>query len=351
MAGLAGCGYQPGPGDVAWETDLRLFHATGDAYLVRNGTSAAICLDARFMVRSAGVPQVVTGIRTAMVTADGSVRWQSGVDSSVALPPALTDDAVFVVDTDGRLTSFDRREGSAAEPIPLPGEPTGLAADGRTALVSTDEGLVAFDEHGAEQWSTEQSSGAVAAADELVVAGETDGELVGREPTSGTERWRVADAAVDRPRMAVSDEYVYAASGVADGRLVALDRETGERDWVVEGIGAGHPLAVGGDLVLVSSAHTVGAYDRETGERRWESTRFGSPPAVGDEGAYGLTTDCEAFCLDPDGDVAWRSPIDAEQCGRTGARPVLLDGAVVVHAGASRVTAFRRRTGRRRSLL
>ena len=336
---------------MAWKTDLRLFTATGDAYLVGDGTAAAVCLDARFMVRSEGFPRPVTGIRTAMV-ADGTVRWQSGVDSSVALPPAVTDDAVLVVDRDGRLTSFDRREGDATEPRPLPGEPTGLASAGTTVAVSTDEGLVAFDDRGMEQWSTERPAGAVVADDDLVVASGADGELVGRDPASGEARWHVEDAAVERPRMAVSGEHVYVASGVADGRLVALDRGTGERDWTVEATGAGHPLAVGGDLVLVSSARTVAAYDRETGERRWESARFGSPPSVGDEGVYGLsTTECEAFCLDPDGAVAWRSPIDVEQCGRTGARPALLDGAVVVHAGDTRVTAFRRRTGKRRSVL
>ena len=94
--------------------------------------------------------------------------------------------------------------------------------------------------------------------------------------------------------VALYDDKVYA--GLLDGRLVALDRETGAVRWTVQTTPTGTdysvtgaPRVVGGKVIIGNSGAEygvrgyVGAYDAETGEQVWRTYTVPGDPSLGFE--------------------------------------------------------------------
>lgn len=354
--GLAGCGYQPGAGDLLWEASINAFYTTGSSTLVGDDRLGICCFDGNFTITGGIGPRTVTGIRVAAITPDGSFQWHSGVDGSLSLEPALSDTAVFVTDTDRQLHVFDREDGELTTSIDLDGDPTGLTATSDAALIVTDDGtLHATSPSGSDRWSNSlPSSGDVVATDDLAVVGCDDGTVLAVDLETAEERWRTSIDESQRVRCALENdaEAVLAVEGTtgADDRLLAIDLENGDHRWSVTAPRTTSAPAVGADLIALESDGTITAFDRASGEQQWEYAGVDSPPVVGAEGVYAITEGCEAVCIAPDGSVAWRSPIDDTQCSVSVTRPLLLETGVVCRTGQTRLRAFRRDPGDRYSV-
>lgn len=143
----------------------------------------------------------------------------------------------------------------------------------------------------------------------------TDHALFALSTTDGTDQWRVQLDAPAGDGPLVTDDRVYATAGFSTGftgvdyRVVAVDRESGERDWTFENRDADQfvqLIATTGGIVLVGrfddaigpTEAFVSGLDAESGQERWryetgdvlsgtadaDSFYVGSPAGV-----YGLT--------------------------------------------------------------
>lgn len=165
----------------------------------------------------------------------------AGTDEDfLTLTPAVTEQAVFAADLNGRVTRLDRargrREWRVDTGLRISG---GLYAGYGSVIFGTREGeVVALDvENGEEQWRVDVNSEVLAApvADgERVVVQTQDGHVVALDLQSGEQRWTF-DVSVPvltlrgTARPEISGDMVFA--GFASGRLVALDAASGVPAW------------------------------------------------------------------------------------------------------------------------
>ncbi|WP_049928951.1 outer membrane protein assembly factor BamB family protein [Halopiger goleimassiliensis] len=231
-----------------------------------------------------------------------------------------------------------------------------------------DGALVVVDESTGElEWEYplgERASGAPALVGESVLIGDADGMLARLERASGTVEWeRDLGAAVRTP--AVADGWCYVQCD--DGRVHAIDVETGERCWdadprgLLERLGwgddyetTGRPAVADGTVVVTTGvsrdSRTTGlvrALDRTSGERRWsqdlEGRLSGPPrsPAVADGNVYVTGRErLEAYAL-ADGEREWTFTT-----GYTTSAPAV--GEDVVYCCAKNVYAIDRDDGTER---
>lgn len=160
----------------------------------------------------------------------------------------------------------------------------------------------------------------VAAVDDRVFVGSTDGNVYAVDAESGDEEWRFPPEGQVRTTPAVADGMVYVAG--RDGGLSALERATGAHRWttlVDEGFVLSHPTVAGGSLYVASRRGELHAVDAATGDVRWRYELGGrglSSPAVGDGTIYvgwrgepsgpGPNEGGGIAALTPDGEEVWR---------------------------------------------
>ncbi|TXG79161.1 MAG: hypothetical protein E6R14_11545 [Thermomicrobiales bacterium] len=181
-------------GDLEWEVDLQ-----------KPSRGAPFVAD--------GMVFVTTGFDGGRIVAydaeTGAERWSVEDTDNPVTGPVLADGHLLVSFVDGELAAFDPATGQerwrvragvrdeAGDMDPWPGLP--LALDGTVYLSSNGFAgayTVAFDLHtGQELWSTptgDFSAGAPAIADDTLVLGSDSGDLLGLDPSTGVELWRVA---------------------------------------------------------------------------------------------------------------------------------------------------------------
>ncbi|MFO8113909.1 MAG: PQQ-binding-like beta-propeller repeat protein [Halorubrum sp.] len=294
VGALAGCGYRPGGGDLAWESSLagggllevddRWFLPAGDRLFVlrnRSGRTYDFESETWYDVENAAV--------TALDPA-GDTRLEAETERRAAGPPAVTETSIVAPVEGDRVTAIDREtaaldlddptvdeDGSEADerdPIRWQVDVDAASADGSTASAdgSTDDDLP-------------ENVDAVRASDRLVAAVVGDDVVVldaetGDRAFALSEAWPdgsdVGSLAVTPDRVAVDggDAWV-AVAGVGpdggsggDGTVLARFDPTGERrvarslsvevDW----------LAVfGGTLVARDSNERVTGYRRDLDRR------------------------------------------------------------------------------------
>lgn len=258
------------------------------------------------------------GVLRALDLESGALRWGYEAGAPLASSPAVAGDRVVAVDRVGVIHGVERGSGRVAwvvatgADLPLPwgregwdyftSSPTvvdGVAVvaggDGVLRRLRLEDGaLLGETDLGTRLRSSpavHDGRGFVGGADGVVYAVElATGRVVWRHETEGAALVS-ADHGYDRRTVqaspAVADGRVYI--GGRDGRLYALDAETGERLWAAEYTPSWvvSSVAVGEEAVYTgtSDAHVVEALDAATGERRWSrdlGTRvLGSPSLVG----------------------------------------------------------------------
>lgn len=267
---LAGCGYRPGGGDLAWESSLgggelfgvgdRWFLPAGDRlFVVRNqsGRTFDIEDDAWRDYENAAV----TGYNPA-----GDPRLEAETDRQAAGVPAVTDASVFVPVEGGRVTAIDRER--AAFDLDDP---------------TVDRGDSDGDEPDPIRWQTDapaRSVDAVRAGERLAVA-VTRNDAVVLDAESGDRAYAVSEAWADASdgslrslspdRVAVDGDTVWVAlaEGGSGGARVARFGPTGER-LVSRSLDVGVDWLLVVDDVLVAGVdgeRSVRGFDRELGRR------------------------------------------------------------------------------------
>ncbi|MGQ4879186.1 outer membrane protein assembly factor BamB [Billgrantia sp. LNSP4103-1] len=237
-------------GERRWQTDLDV------------GVSSGL---------TAVAGQVYLGTRNGEVLAlnqsDGEVTWRARVSSEVLAPPQPNNELLIVQSVDGAVTALDRRTG-----------------DERWAHTTTEPAL------------TLRGTGTPMVIDPVTFVGFANGRLATLDNRSGQTLWerRIAvprgrseiDRMVDLRGQPVltPDGRLYVTS--YNGRLVALEAQSGEVLWEREHSSHQTPVLVGDRLFTVNEASHVTAYDAGSGEEIWQNRdlegRWLTAPAFAD---------------------------------------------------------------------
>lgn len=134
-------------------------------------------------------------------------------------------------------------------------------------------------------------------------------------PLKGEPKWSFEASAEFLASPAVAGGIVYAATG--DGRLVALDEETGAVRWEMTGLGTlnSSPTVAGDTVYLGLRTRTVMAVNRHTGEVRWTAETSGSiyaSPTVVNGEVFVATAFGNNMVYSFDaatGEVRWQQPV------------------------------------------
>ncbi len=223
---------------------------------------------------------------------------------------------------------------------------TPVIADGTAYVGGNDDVLYAVrTDTGNEEWTVEFDSpvdSAAAVVDDtvLVHSGET---LFALARADGEELWNTDVGRVHGPP-AVADGTVYL--GNDDGVVIAIDADTGERDWTLEAGGyvRGGPAVAAGAVFVGDSDGTVYAVERDSGETRWESESFDrgieTTPAVGFGSVYVVCGGDVTALEVGDGTAQWTYEGDAEFTS-----PAVAGGRVLVGSEYDGLTAIDTETG------
>ncbi len=180
-------------------------------------------------------------------TQSASVLWSKKAGSSVnrdavMLSPYVSDESVFAVDGDGRLTSFDIETGEVTWTVELEKTITsGVSGDDDNVYVASGNGDVfAISQlHGGTLWTSSVSSEVIAApvaGEDYVVVRSLDGKVYALEKSSGERRWiytysvpALSIHGNGRPTVVADGVLV----GLDNGNLVALRSADGRVFWEI----------------------------------------------------------------------------------------------------------------------
>ena len=312
--------------------------------------------------------QIVVANRDGQVTAfavDSGVRqWRRELNVTLTSGVGGTDDLIFVSDTDATVHALDPTNGeskwqaSASSEVLMPvvygfGLAAMRSADGRLVVLEPDDGT--------ERWSQSNTPPALTLngysrpllLDGGVLVGLDDGRLLALNTNSGELIWesvlsvprgrseveRLVDIDAD---IAIDDEGIYVAN--YQGKAARLEPGRGQIVWSTP-LSAGSGIALNDvGLIVINEDDSIIKLDKETGQQLWiNDTMPGrrlSPPAFTPSGDI-LIGDVEGYVhvLDAnDGSLLGRA-----RPGRSAivARPLRIDDTVYVQALDGALTAYR----------
>jgi len=299
--------------------------------------------------------EAVTGpaeLRSFESKLDVDVVWRERIGNgsgrkNIRLIPAIDSENVYAADYSGTLYAFDLEDGDQlwstdfVEPIT-----SGVVVAGDDLFIATEDGaLHSVTKEGELQWSQPLSSESIAPVvvdSEQVYVRTVDGHLTALSRESGQQNWTY-EAAL--PVLTVHgtgapilvNELV--ASGFANGKLIAVDRELGIPRWDVrlaipEGRSElerlvdldGTPL-LDNDVIYGTAYHGKLAALAANGKPTWDaevSSYFG--PAIGLGNVYVVTDEDHVQAYDQlNGASVWSSD---ELDGRYLGAPVVYNNAL-----------------------
>ena len=226
-------------GSRIWSRDLTLRgEDAGD------GFGGGVALGDGVLVAATGFGEVI-----AMDPDTGDIRWRQKLDAPVRAAPTVDGGAAFVVSRNDQAFAIDLENGRIRW---------------RIAGIDPDAGVV--------------GGASPAVVDGTVILPFASGEVVGTLARNGRRTWtsvisggrrghvraRLTDITGDP---VVQGDTVYVAN--QSGRLVALDRRSGDRLWSVNEGSLGPALPAGGSLFFVSDQAQLKRLDRATGDEIW----------------------------------------------------------------------------------
>ena len=223
----------------------------------------------------------------------------------------------------------------------------GVAAVGDCCYFVTSDGTAVCEARGDDRRWTADLGGAdfgsvPAATRDVVYASGADGTTA-LDRRDGATLW-TSDAGVRRGSVLLLDGRLYAA---ADGRVVALEVDTGDRAWAVDAHRVTGLAAADGTVFATGTASDGGAVSAVAdGRRRWLRDDLGSvhvPPTVADDLVLVSTSLGRLYALDrATGETVWRR----ERPGGGPAPPTAAHGRVYLPSGnGSRTTCLDRASG------
>lgn len=222
-------------------------------------------------------------LRTGVFEAAGAPNlagalWSVETGGPVRAGPVVVESVLYVGSLDGTMRALDAKTGAAIWQFkaPKPVRAAVAVAGGRVFFGSDDQHFYALDARTGEvAWKYRgraASATAPAVAYGLVFAGfgyGWNGLLVGLDPATGAEKWRYRLDGINTLPSGVSmdGERVYAPAG--DISVFAADLRTEYRVWRNSGTPTRASMPVVGDTVYYTAQGRVVAINRRTGERRW----------------------------------------------------------------------------------
>ena len=263
VGGLAGCGYRPGGGDLAWASSIPT-----NGLLGTETTRFAVADDRLFVVQNQSgrtydfATETWRNVENATVSAvdgTGAARLDAETERQAVASPAATEGSVIVPVEGGRTTAIDR-------------DAAGIDPDAREATAGTASDGTGSDDDGGDdiRWQV----------DVVAPSGDESGESGGSDESNGSDESGETEAPREIGGLSASDRLVAAVAGT---KLVALDAETGDRAFTVTeawpdgGDGAADRVAVDGEDVWVASGGESdgGSADGESADPASTLVRFG----------------------------------------------------------------------------
>ena len=295
----------------------------------------------------------------AVSMSDGSLAWSVRFDHPVGSSPAVVDGTVYVGThrNTGRSNNYGRKgkfyalnasDGSERWTI----DPTG----GVKTPPTVDNGMVFFGTKGTDDeylrgtvYSVSQDDGSVNwkrrvgwGISSAPVLGNDRVYAEARDEThpfyalnreDGSVIWKNGDSFPDfKGRQTLADGTVYVCGWRRDGRLTALDSETGKERWTRQpGSEVKTSVAVGERSVYFgTTGGEFRAVSKETGDSQWQTTLgetiISDPVVVGDI-VYTVTTSGTVYGLaGKDGSIQWEHTVS----GEVRHTPIIVGGTLYV---------------------
>ena len=193
-----------------------------------------------------------------------------------------------------------------------------------------------------------------AVTSQQVVAGDVEGRVYAIDRQSGKRQWRVKTG--DRIAGGFYTGYGMVLYGTREGMAVALDAETGESLWRTQltGEALAIPVSDGNLAVFQTQDGHVVALDAETGEQRWDyetppptlTLRGLAQPTIANDKVYAGFANAKIAALDlASGAPVWEKRI-AEATGRSELdRLIDVDGNLIVEGGGVFAVSFQGKIG------
>jgi len=288
------------------------------------------------------------GTLYAVDATEGETVWTFDAEGGpIVSSPTVVGGTVYVGTGSGAVVAVDRTTGEQRwrfdeTTAPINGAPTVI--DG-TAYVGSDAGtLFALETTAGDvRWETtlgDTIASSPTVRDGTLYVGSFDEQAYAIEVADGSIDWSTDLGDIVFASPTVVEETVYIGTAGFGTGLHALDTETGERRWTADGPAgvASSPTAHVGTVYVGSVDGRVYAVDSETGETAWETNELASQvtssPTVLAGTLYVGSTDGSIHAVDIDtGEERWRFD-DPE--GEVFSSPTVVDIAGDGHGIGSR---------------
>ena len=279
-------------------------------------------------------------------------RWSTDLTQSAVAPPVYDDDHAYVPLRDGTLAAVSLVDGSVTWSTERPTQVSPAVGDG-VVVVAQEETLFGLRATDAEaMWST--NLGAAVSAPLLwnsgrLVAVLENGDVVALRGADGLELWRrpVLGQLDVRPSVAGAELFV----SIRDGRVLALELETGELLW--ERLLGGSPQEILplDDLFVGATDNYFYRLSRADGKMRWRWRTGGDIvglPAVDGRHVMFVSLDNILWALDrKSGVLQWRHLLS----GRPTGGPQIVAEMALVSGVSPVLRAFDTRAGQEAGVL
>jgi outer membrane protein assembly factor BamB len=291
------------------------------------------------------IAQLVAPSSTALQMLPSAVRWSVPIAANPAAPPVIDGDKVFVVLESGAVQAHRLADGSTAWKVDLRSE-FRVAVDGERVFVAAGAAIHALKAaDGSEAWLA--PAGKVTAPP-LAHAGwmiaSTEKALTAYRASDGTKVWS-RELGTQRVIPTIEADNLYVP--LEDGRLLALDLQTGAEKWVRHLTGPLSEVLALSDRVYVRSGDKhLYCFRASDGEREWRFL-FGAlvrgRPVADEKRIYVTAMDntIRAYRRS-NGELLWHPALPF----RPTTGPELIDSVVIVSGTGTELRAFDAATGR-----
>ena len=325
-AGVAGCGYAPGGGDVRGEASLLtgLGGPGGSNRFDVDGNRIAAARSGQQWIGEFGDRSFETATTVRITDRDAEeigefVHLEPSVDVTLGERLYLLDENDRLVATESIEEGEDTDDSVDLEEswrIELDDPAAPIAAVGETAFVSDGSSLLAVRDGTVVRERSVSGSVETLSAEDGAVLVSTEAETLALDHEGGS----IWEFEIDGPATFAYGEGVTALRSREtlfddETDLAAVDTPGGTVRWTTTVGGGNARPAIADGRVHVVVHGSVTAYELADGQRQWESGDVGAaaPIVAGLEGAYSLGENCEAIGVNADG-RQWSRTLDRRNC-------------------------------------
>lgn len=282
----------------------------------------------------------VSGSVFCLDAARGTVHWQVDTASRIGGGVGVGNAQVYFGTLDGRVIALAADDGSFRWETELGSEVLSVpVSDGELLVLQTLDGRVFAlnPDNGVKVWAYDSSmpvltmrgTGNPVFFDQLVLVGLANGKLVALDRSTGLVRWErrvaIAQGRSEIERIIDIDANPLLVNGVVyavsyQGRIVAFHAPSGRPLWSEEESSFLDMDQGFGNIYVTSSEGTVTAYNKQSGAIRWEQNelarrQLGAPVVLG---SYVAVSDFEGYLhilSQVDGRIVARRQVDEKGIG------------------------------------